>query len=181
MRGSASSRRYARALFQIAREAGTLNDARRELADLAKLFADHKPLRDALLTPRFRASERKAVLRALSTRAGLSQTVAHFLQFLIDQRRLVHFASIQEEFERLANEASGLVTAHVRAASELDERKQDRLRRALSQRTGREVRLDIQIDPSLVGGAIATVGDMVFDGSVRTQLGRLRSTLTKGS
>ena len=122
-------------------------------------------------------------VRAIAQRRAqrFKETRAHFLQFLIDQRRLVHFEAIHEEFERLANEASGLVTAHVRAASELDERKQDRLRRALSQRTGREVRLDIRVDPSLVGGAIATVGDMVFDGSVRTQLGRLRSTLTKGS
>ncbi|MCA9510875.1 MAG: ATP synthase F1 subunit delta [Myxococcota bacterium] len=181
MRGSASSRRYARALFQLARETNATTEVRRELGELASLFAENKPLRDALLTPRFRASERKSVLTAIARQGGLSQTVAHFLQFLIDQRRLVHFEAIHEEFERLANEASGLVTAHVRAASELDERKQDRLRRALSQRTGREVRLDIRVDPSLVGGAIATVGDMVFDGSVRTQLGRLRSTLTKGS
>ena len=181
MRSSAAARRYARALFQIAREGSVVNEVRGELAGLAKLFADNKELRDAVLTPRFRASERKAVLQSIAQKGDLSATVTHFLQFLIDHRRLVDFTVIHEEFERLANEASGLVTARVRAASALDERRQDRLRRALSQRTGREVKLDIEIDPSLVGGAIATVGDMVFDGSVRTQLGRLRSTLTKGS
>jgi F-type H+-transporting ATPase subunit delta len=74
--------------------------------------------------------------------------------------------------------AAGLITAEVVAASPLDDRRRDRLRRALSERTGQEVRLQIEVDPSLIGGAIAKVGDLVFDGSLRTQLGQLRATLT---
>ena len=63
----------------------------------------------------------------------------------------------------------------------MDDRRKDRLRRALTERTGQEVRLEIEIDPSLIGGAVAKVGDLVFDGSLRTQLGQLRNSLTKGS
>ena len=181
MKTSAAARRYARALFSLARETNTLTDVRSELAEVAELFAGDRALRSALLTPLHPASERKAVVGALSDAAGLSVSLRHFLMFLIDQRRLVDFAAIQEEFERLANEASGLLTAQVVSASPLDERRQDRLRRALSDRTGQEVRLDIQVDPDLLGGAIATVGDTVFDGSLRAQLDRLRANLTKGS
>ncbi len=76
---------------------------------------------------------------------------------------------------------SGLVTAEVTAASPLDERRKDRLRRALSQATGREVRLEVRVDPELIGGAIAKVGDLVFDGSLRTQLAQLRTNLMKES
>ena len=94
-----------------------------------------------------------------------------------DQRRLVDYAAIAVEYARLADEDQGLLTAEIVAASDLDERRRDRLRRALSDRTGREVRLEIQVDPSLVGGAIAKVGDLVFDGSIRTQLQHLRSNL----
>jgi F-type H+-transporting ATPase subunit delta len=72
------------------------------------------------------------------------------------------------------------MTAVVTTASPLDDRRKDRLRRALSERTGQEVQLDIQIDPTLIGGAIAKVGGMVFDGSLRTQLSKLRANLTKG-
>jgi F-type H+-transporting ATPase subunit delta len=99
---------------------------------------------------------------------------------LIDQRRLVDFYGIREEYQRLANEDEGLMTAVVTTAGPLDDRRKDRLRRALSERTGQEVQLDIQIDPTLIGGAIAKVGGMVFDGSLRTQLSKLRANLTKG-
>ena len=88
---------------------------------------------------------------------------------------------IVEEYGRLADAASGLVVAQVTAASELDERKRARLRRALSDRTGQEVRLEVTVDPDLLGGAIARVGDTVFDGSIRAQLERLRANLMKGS
>ena len=76
---------------------------------------------------------------------------------------------------------AGLAATRVVSASPLDERRRDRLRRALSQRTGREVRLEVEVDPSLIGGAVAQVGDLVFDGSLRTQLSALRATLMKGS
>jgi F-type H+-transporting ATPase subunit delta len=168
-------------LFVLARETNALDDVHREIDDIAGLLESEPTLREALMTPLHPASERKAVVSAIAERAGVSKVVVHFLLFLIDQRRLVDFDAVRAEFERLANEASGLVTAEVVAASPLDERRQDRLRRALSDRTGHEVRLEIRVDPSLIGGAIATVGDTVFDGSLRSQLDRLRANLTKGS
>ena len=91
------------------------------------------------------------------------------------------FAAIVEAYGEFADNAEGLLTAEVISASPLDDRRKDRLRRALSERTGREVRLEIKIDPAIIGGAIAKVGDLVFDGSLRTQLGQLRANLTKGS
>ncbi len=181
MKTSGAARRYARALFGLARETNALDAVRSELGELADLFNSDRTLRDALLTPLHPAAERKGVVGAIADQAGLSLSLRHFLMFLIDQRRLVDFAAIRDEFERLANEASGLMTADVVSASPLDESRQDRLRRALSDRTGQEIRLDIRVDPSLLGGAIATVGDTVFDGSLRAQLERLRANLTKGS
>ena len=74
-----------------------------------------------------------------------------------------------------------MLTAQVRSASPLDEDREQRLQRALSDRTGRRVRLEVELDPSLIGGAIATVGDLVIDGSLRTQLSQLRANLMKGS
>jgi F-type H+-transporting ATPase subunit delta len=73
------------------------------------------------------------------------------------------------------------MTAQVTSAGPLDEAGQQRLRQALSERTGRDVTLEIQLDPTLIGGAVAKVGDLVFDGSLRTQLDTLRTHLMKGS
>jgi F-type H+-transporting ATPase subunit delta len=88
---------------------------------------------------------------------------------------------VREEFTRLVDEESGMMTASVVSAIPLDQRRQDRLRRALSERTGLEVRLSVEVDESLIGGAIAQVGDLVFDGSIRSQLEQLRSNLSKES
>jgi F-type H+-transporting ATPase subunit delta len=181
MRTSGAARRYAKALFSLCREEGLTSQVRTELEFLRGLIDSEPSLRDALMTPLHPARERKGVLGAVSERLGMTPIVRQFLLLLIDQRRLLDFEGIQQEFERLANEASGLVTATVVAASPLDERRQDRLRRALSDRTGQEVKLDIRVDPKLIGGAIATVGGTVFDGSLRTQLDKLRANLMKGS
>jgi F-type H+-transporting ATPase subunit delta len=181
MRSTTAALRYAKALFSLSKDDRRTREVRQELDDLASLFADNASLREALLTPLHPLEQRKAVLNALAARAGTSPLVRNFLSFLVDQRRLLNFEGIRQEFGRLADEDAGLTTARVVSASPLDERRRDRLRRALSERTGREVRLEVEVDPSLIGGAVAQVGDLVFDGSLRTQLSALRATLKKGS
>lgn len=178
---SAAARRYARALFMLAKEEHRVREVADELDDLARLIDENDQLSEVLLTPLYPVEERKAVLRAIAEKGGMSVTVKNFYSYLIDQRRLVDYPGIHEEFKRLADEDAGLMTAEVISASPLDDRRKDRLRRALSERTGREVHLDITVDESLIGGAIAKVGDMVFDGSLRAQLAQLRASLTKGS
>jgi len=181
MKGGTAAHRYAKALFGLARDEHRHREVRSELESLASIFESSRELHDALLTPRHPASERKAVLRAIATQTGASPIVQNFLAYLIDQRRLIDFSAIVVEFGEFADEAEGLLTAEVVSASPLDDRRKDRLRRALSERTGREVRLQIEVDSKLIGGAIAKVGDLVFDGSLRTQLRQLRANLTKGS
>jgi F-type H+-transporting ATPase subunit delta len=181
MRASAAARRYARALFSLARDDHRVNEIRTELERISKVLDESAELREALFTPLHPVEQRKHVLDAVSASLELSPTLRHFQAFLIDQRRIVDFPEICDEYARLADETSGLMTAEVTSASALDDRRKDRLRRALSQATGREVRLEVKVDPELIGGAIAKVGDVVFDGTLAAQLGQLRATLTKGS
>jgi len=174
-----AAQRYAKALFGLAQDDRRHREVRAELERLSALFAQSREVAAALLTPMHPASERKAALRALSARENVSPLVQNFLGFLVDQRRLIQFEAIAAAYAELADRAEGMLTAEVKVASPLDDRRKDRLRRALSQRTGREVKLQIEVDPSLIGGAIAKVGDLVFDGSLRTQLAQLRSNLSK--
>jgi F-type H+-transporting ATPase subunit delta len=178
MTGGTAAHRYAKALFALAQDEHKQAEVREEIEGLNALFSESRELREALLTPRHPADERKSALKAIATRANVSPIVQNFLSYLIDQRRLISFDGIVGAYAELADVAAGLITAEVVAASPLDDRRRDRLRRALSERTGQEVRLQIEVDPSLIGGAIAKVGDLVFDGSLRTQLGQLRATLT---
>jgi F-type H+-transporting ATPase subunit delta len=180
MRSSAAARRYARALFSLAKEEDRIAETRQELQQLADLVAENEELQHALFRPLHPVAERRAVLREVAERLGFSTTARNFFSFLIDQRRLVDFEGIREEYEHLADAAAGRAKAEVVSASPLSHEQRDRLLRALSARTGREVELDVKIDPSLLGGAIASVGTLVFDGSLRTQLNQLRASLTKG-
>ena len=175
------SRRYARALFELAKEDQKTAEVRSELDTLAALFDVSADLREALLTPLYPVKERRAVLSSIAQAEGLSRLVTNFYSYLIDQRRLVDFSSIREEFTRLVDADSGLITAQVVSASPLDDQRRDRLQRALSERTGLDVRLEVEVDESLIGGVVANVGDLVFDGSIRAQLESLRANLTKES
>lgn len=180
MRTSTAARRYARALFSLASEAGQVVPLREQLDAMHRLFASEPALRAALFRPLHPVAERRAVLSAVSERMQLDRVLRNFLVYLIDQRRLVAFDAIRDEYGRLADEAAGRVQARVTAAAPLDEAQRQRLQNALAARTGRRVELDVSVDPELIGGAVAVVGNVVFDGSLRTQLAQLRESLSQG-
>jgi F-type H+-transporting ATPase subunit delta len=180
MRPSGAAKRYARALFSLARDEGRIESVREELASFAALLEKSTTLRDVLLRPLYPAAQRTAVLEAVAERLGASPLLRKFFALLIQHRRIVEFAAVLEEFDRLADLAAGRVQARVASAAPLSDAQRDRLRAALAARTGSEVRLEVEVDPGLLGGVVAKVGDLVYDGSLRTQLQQLRANLTKG-
>jgi F-type H+-transporting ATPase subunit delta len=177
---SKAANRYARALFSLAQEEGGAASIRGELDDMARLLAANPDFQRRLFQPLHPAYERREVLKSVCAQARGSRTIQNFFAYLIDQRRLVAFEAIHSEFNRLADEAAGRVRAEVRSASPLRDQQRARLVEALARRTGKQIDLTVHVDPSLIGGAIATVGGLVFDGSLRTQLSQLRGTLTQG-
>ena len=177
---TAAARRYAKALFSLAKDEDRVEDVRGELGSLQQLLGASTELEESLFRPLHPVAERRATLEAVATRLGLSPMVVHFGAFLVDQRRIVNFPAICEEYGRLADEQAGRTRAEVVSASPLDDAQQERLRRALAGRTGREIELSVRVDAGLIAGVVAKVGDRVFDGSLRTQLEQLRSNLTKG-
>jgi F-type H+-transporting ATPase subunit delta len=178
-RGAAAARRYGKALFGLARDEGRIEDVRRELGALLDVTREHAGVRDVLAQPLHPAKERHRVLAALSEPLRLSPLLRNFGSFLIDQRRMVDLPAIAAEYGRLADEAAGRTRAEVVAASPLTEAQAERLRSALSTRVGREVELSLRVDPELIAGAVARVGDLVFDGSLKTQLAQIRASLAK--
>ncbi len=181
MPNTGAARRYAKALFSLASEEGEVQSIRDQLAGMEQLFDDNPELRRRLFQPLHPVVERRAVLIGVCDRGGLSRSVRNFFSYLIDQRRLVDFAGIRDEYERLADEAAGRVRAELRSASPLDAQQRERVTAALARRTGKQIELTVHVDPTLLGGVIATVGGLVFDGSLKSQLSQLRATLIKGS
>jgi F-type H+-transporting ATPase subunit delta len=180
MARTSAARRYAKALFFLARDDGRIAEVREEVERLGRLIAESPELRAVLLQPLHPVAERRAVLGAVGERLGASRLLKHFLSFLVDQRRLVDWEAIEAEYAQLADAAAGLERARVTSATPLSDAQRARLQRALEQKTGGRVQLEVEIDPMLVGGAVAQVGDMVYDGSLRTQLRQLRASLARG-
>ena len=179
MARSAAARRYAKALFELAKESGRVAEIGGELASIGDLLEGNPELHNVLFRPLHPVAQRRAVLDGVTERLGASPTVRSFFSLLIDQRRLVDFPAIRDEFERLASEDAGIRRAELVSAGALRDDQLERLRRALSNRTGSEVEITVRVDPSLLGGVIAKVGDLVFDGSLRTQLRQLRANLAR--
>jgi F-type H+-transporting ATPase subunit delta len=180
MARAAAGRRYAKALFALAQESGQVAEVRTELESLGRAISTSEELQDVLLQPLHPAAQRRAVLGTVAERIGASKLLRNFLSFLVDQRRLVDWAAIEAEYQRLADEAAGLSQARVRSASPLTAVQRERLQRALEQKSGGKVELVVELDPTLLGGAVAQLGDVVYDGSLKTQLQQLRASLARG-
>ena len=177
MARSAAADRYGKALFQLAKEEGRGGEIRAELGAFADALSESQELRDVLLQPIYPASERQAVLDAVAEQLGSSGTLRNFYSFLIDQRRLVDAFAIRDAYDRLADAELGVTQVDVRTASALDDDQLDRLRTALAARTGGDVSLSVEVDPDLLGGVVAKVGDLLFDGTLRSQLAQMRASL----
>lgn len=174
----AASVRYAKALFALAQETGRVDAIRAEIDGLVAAIEEVPALADVFVRPIHPAAERRRALQQLAGPLGLSPLLANFCSYLIDQRRTRDLTPIRDEYVRLAEEAAGRVRGEVASATPLDPAQLDRVRAALVRRLGRDVDLQVRIDPELVGGLVARVGDLVFDGSLRAQLAQLRAQLT---
>jgi F-type H+-transporting ATPase subunit delta len=128
----AAARRYAKALFELAKEAGQVAEVVGELTAIGDLLEGNPELHGVLFRPLHPVAQRRAVLDGVTERIGASPTVQSFFSLLIDQRRLVDFPAIREEVERLASEDAGLRRAEVVSSVPLRDDQLGRLRRALS-------------------------------------------------
>lgn len=173
---SAVARRYAKALFDLASEAGLREEVAEELDRLRSLVTSTE-LSPIWNNPRLGVDQRRALARLLQEQLGLSELVGRFLQYLAEVRRLRELEAIQRCFQQLLDESLGRTRARLRCAQGLDDATVARIASAFSQLTGKEVLADVQVEPELLGGLIVEVEGKVFDGSVRSQLARMTARL----
>jgi len=170
-------RGYAEALFAVAEAEGELAAVEDELYGFAKALERETKLREALTDPALPAENKKALVRDLLGERANPHTV-NAIGFLIDQGRARDIGRIAEDLAAVAAERRAHQVAEVRSAVPLDDEQRARLAAALSKATGREVEVKVVVDPNVIGGLVAKVGDEVFDGSIRTRLSDARGRLT---
>ena len=170
---SASARRYARAIFEIASEEKDLPAWSTRLQILSDLLANPE-LRALIENPSISIADRQSILAGF---AGIGQEGQNLAKLLIAAHKTQLASEILEEFEAMADEAEGRVRATATAAVELSRSDTDRLARDLSKRLGKDVRLEVRVDPKIIGGLVIRVGDHVVDASLATRLQLLRRQL----
>lgn len=171
------ARRYARAILDLATEAGQVDQLGEELSQFAGMWSESEELRNVFANPEVGLDARKAVLGELIERAGLSPLSRNSVLYLADRNRLFALPDIVRAYTDLAEHASGTVRAEVTSAAPLSDAYYAQLQKTLEQVTGHKVAIERKTDPGLIAGVVTRVGDRVFDGSIRTRLAELKESL----
>ena len=166
--------RYAEAAFGVARRQDQLDAWLDALERAAALFVGG-PAGPFLTSPVVAPSRKIAALAELLP--GLPPTIANFLEILTQRGRLDLVPQIAANFRRLLHEHQGIAVVQVTTAFPLDERQRELLGGRLAARVGKRVQLETHVDPAILGGVVAQIGDDVIDGSVRGRLVRLRRSM----
>jgi F-type H+-transporting ATPase subunit delta len=171
-------RGYAQALFAVAEAEGALDKVEDELYRFGQAVERQPKLREALTDPSLPADRKKAAIGELLGKNSSPQTVG-LLAFIVEQGRAKDLPRIIETMAELAAERRRKALAEIRTAVPLDAKRRDLLAKALSKATGKDIELKVLVDPSVIGGVVARVGDQVFDGSVRRKLELARQQLAQ--
>jgi F-type H+-transporting ATPase subunit delta len=176
MARAASARRHAQAVFQIALEKKELEKWQADLEIIANVLKDPQ-LIGLLENPKLRFSEKEKVLQNILV--GISPLAMNLIYFLTAKNRLRIVADLVVEYRRLMNAYYGRETAEVVTAIPLSDEEKERLQKRLAALTGKKLVLATRVEPDIMGGLVAKVGDRLMDGSVRTRLQELRRDLIK--
>jgi F-type H+-transporting ATPase subunit delta len=171
--------RYARALLAALPDASSQNAAGRFLDALAATLEGDAALRKSLVDPAIPASATSKLLESLTGGLGLPQPVNGFLATVVANRRVAALPTMALVFGEERERAQGIVSGTLTTAAPIGDDLASRAADALTRLSGRRVQLRLRLDPEILGGAVAQVGSMVYDGSVRTQLDRLRQRIAK--
>jgi len=173
---SVAANRYAKALLDSLYPQKA-EDGLRQLQNFQLLLKDQPDARRLLENPTVSADRRKRLVKEIAAASGYDQRVANFIDILVDRNRLQLIDEITTAYQKLLDERLGVVRAIVRAAHPLDAAQQKELVTKLENVTGKQVRMEMALDPSLIGGVVAQVGSTIYDGSVRQQLKAFKSRL----
>jgi F-type H+-transporting ATPase subunit delta len=174
---SGVSGRYATALFELARDEKSVDAILADLNQFDALLSDSADLRRLVRSPVFSAEVQMKALDAVMDKAGISGTSAKFLRVLTANRRLFAVSDMIRAFRALVANFKGEATAEVTVAEQLNDRNLDALKAALQAVTGKDVALNVKVDPSIIGGLVVKLGSRMVDSSLRTKLNSIKHAM----
>ncbi len=173
-----SAKRYALALYQLATEKGSVEKCQEDLRLCGEVLANEN-INAFLSMPNIHVSQKIDLFR--NNLKDLEQSVHSLIGILIERDAFNLVSDIREQYGRLLDEEKGLERAHVVSAVPMSDDNKDNLSSYLSQLVGKNIELTSEVDPSILAGLVARVGDKILDGSVKTRLQSLRKSLIEST
>lgn len=171
------SKRYAQALVEIGQEKDSLDKYGQDVEAINGLMEESKDFRELLINPVFPKEDKKSVAGSVLDKLNVDPMVRNFVYLLIDRKRIEQLPGIEDAYNGLVDAIRGITRAQVTSAQPLSETELGQVTDALSKISGKKVIVTTGVEPSYIGGLTAKVGDMVFDGTIRTQLNQLKESL----
>ena len=179
MTSAAVARRYARALFSLAKSEAALESVGTSLGVVTDALIAPNAMR--VLTGPIKKERKREIIAKVADAVGAPTPVRNFLHILVEHQRLDHLEQIRAVFDGLLDRERGITRAVIRSATDLSGDIREQIGRTFSAITGRTVVARVDVDPSLIAGVIVEVDGRVYDGSLRTELGKIRQQMATGS
>ncbi|MCL7486844.1 MAG: ATP synthase F1 subunit delta [Desulfobulbaceae bacterium] len=177
MRQTILARRYAKALFSLGREQDKYEAYNQALSAIAALYEESPEIGDALVNPLYPLEARQKIMTKIAELAQADKILAAFLSLLVEKHRAGILPDIAQEMQVMVDSEQGISHGSVVSAVELDADLLEKIQATLEKITGNRVILETEVDSSIIGGIIAKVGDLVLDGSIKTQLNGLKESI----
>jgi len=174
---SGVSGRYATALFELARDEKCLDAVKADLDRFEAMLVESEDLKRLVRSPVFSADVQAKALSAVLDKAAMTGISANFLKVLTANRRLFAIADVIRAFRALVAKFKGEASAEVTVAEPLSEKNLETLKAALKSVTGKDVTLNVQVDPSIIGGLVLKLGSRMVDSSLRTKLNSIKHAM----
>jgi len=173
--------RYATALFELAREQRAIDSVKADLDRFERLLAENPDLMRLVRSPAFSAEQQSKALAAVLDLAGIGGVAAKFLLVVTANRRLFAVRAILKDFRALVAQHKGEASAEVTLAETPDDRQLAAIRETLRAVTGKDVQVDVKVEPSIIGGLVVKLGSRMVDTSLRTKLRSIKHAMKEVS
>jgi len=175
-----TARRYAKALYELARESGETEAVGGELEQVAAVEVGDARTHDVLTRPWIKPEDRRGVATAIARKLGVRKLVQDFVGLVAERGRADHLPEIVAAYRALVDAEHGRARAQVRTAVAFTDTEKQQLSARLERVLGKRIILEEQVDATLLGGFVAQVGSLILDGSLDGQLARMRQRLARG-
>ncbi len=172
-----ASLQYANALADVALAQGAADAALKQLGDFAAAFDSSSELRNFLTSPGVPREAKHGVIEKIAARVGAGKIIRNFLFVIADHQRTHILPEIIATFQDVIRQRQGIAEAEITSAAELSAAQKKKFAQTLERLTGKKIQAKYTLDPALLGGAVVSVGDTIYDGSVRNSLNELRARL----